>query len=267
MDVAEFREDNQAYLSWVHAHPDGFVINIQRSLNPSDARMHRATCYTIRGEPPRGNFVGEYIKICSPSQIDLTQWALKSVGSIHDCGTCRPSGHMSSAELGSMSKGRPLTRETSPRPGWPGREVARPTAMSNRDRVDRGMGLLATGLRPFVEKRMIEALHGGKDWMTIWVARNPARYSVGHHYSLSDPRFLLRVITEEWRLFKDQLSRVEQGFATELRDAGNRWAHWDRPFSDDDTFRTLDTMERLLNAIGAPDEAVQVRALRSEHRR
>jgi hypothetical protein len=79
---------------------------------------------------------------------------------------------------------------------------------------------------------------------------SPARYPSGHRYSLSDPRFLLRVVTEEWRVFKDRLSRVEQGFATELRDVGNRWAHGDR-FSTEDTYRTLDTMERLLTAIGA----------------
>jgi len=35
-------------------------------------------------------------------------------------------------------------------------------------------------------------------------ARNPSRYGAGHRYSLSDPRFLLRVVTEEWRVFKDQ---------------------------------------------------------------
>ena len=58
--------------------------------------------------------------------------------------------------------------------------------------------------------------------MKILAARNPSRYGAGHRFSLSDPRFLLRVVTEEWRAFKDQLSRVEQGFATELKDAGNR---------------------------------------------
>jgi hypothetical protein len=46
-------------------------------------------------------------------------------------------------------------------------------------------------------------------------------------------------------VFKDQLSRVEQGFATELKDTGNRWAHGDA-FSADDTYRALDTIERRL---------------------
>jgi Swt1-like HEPN len=94
--------------------------------------------------------------------------------------------------------------------------------MTNRDRVDRGMTYLASGLGPFVNRRMAAAFPEGADWVKILAARNPSRYGAGYQYSLSDPRFLLRVVTEEWRVFKDRLSRVEQGFATELRDAGNR---------------------------------------------
>jgi hypothetical protein len=133
--------------------------------------------------------------------------------------------------------------------------------MTNRDRVDRGMGYLASGLGPFVNELMAAAFPDGGDWVKVLAARNPSRYGAGYQYSLSDPRFLLRVVTEEWRVFKDQLSRVEQGFATELRAAGNRWAHQGQ-FSDDDTYRTLDTMERLLAAVGAADQASQVRRLR-----
>jgi len=120
--------------------------------------------------------------------------------------------------------------------------------ISNRDRLDRAMGHLAGGLGPFVNRQMATAFP-----------------EAGQRYSLSDPRFLLRVVTDEWRIFRDQLSRVEQGFATELRDAGNRWAHGD-PFSDDDTYRTLDTIERLLTAIGAADQAREVRSLRLDVR-
>ena len=123
------------------------------------------------------------------------------------------------------------------------------------------MRLLASGLGPFVNKAMAAAVPGSGDWVEILAARNPSRDGAGHRRSLSDPRFLLRVVTEEWRVFKDQLSRVEQGFATELRDAGNRWAHGE-PFSGDDTYRALDTMERLLSAIGAAEQAGKVRGLR-----
>lgn len=158
-------------------------------------------------------------------------------------------------------------REAMSRPAWQdaGWSVS-PMVMINRDLVDRGMGHLANGLGPFVNKQMAAAFPDGKDWVKILAARNPSRYGAGQRYSLSDPRFLLRVVTEEWRVFKDQLSRVELGFATELKDAGNRWAHGD-PFSADDTYRALDTMERLLTAIGAAEQASEVRSLRLDLQR
>ena len=133
--------------------------------------------------------------------------------------------------------------------------------MTNRDRVDRGMGYLAMGLGPFVDQRMAAAFPGGRDWVESLAARSPSRSDAWHRHSPSDPRFLLRVITEEWRVFRDSLSRVEQGFAAELREAGNRWAHGDL-FSAEDTYRTLDTMERLLAAVGAAEQASEVRGLR-----
>lgn len=71
--------------------------------------------------------------------------------------------------------------------------------MTNRDLVDRGMSHLARGLGPFVDKRMTAVFPGDRDWVDSLVARDPSRYTAGHRHSLSDPRFLLRVITEEWR--------------------------------------------------------------------
>ena len=73
-------------------------------------------------------------------------------------------------------------------------------------------------------------------------------------------------MTEEWRAFKDQLSRAEQSFASELRETGNQWAHGDA-FSADDTYRALDTMERLLTAVDAAEEAAEVRRLRLDLQR
>jgi hypothetical protein len=51
MDIEQFRDDDRGYLTWTAAHATGYVINVQRSLNPSDARLHRADCYTINGRP------------------------------------------------------------------------------------------------------------------------------------------------------------------------------------------------------------------------
>jgi hypothetical protein len=135
--------------------------------------------------------------------------------------------------------------------------------MTNRDRIDRGMAHVASGLAPFVDEQMTVVFPAGKDWAAALVERSPSRYQPDRRYSQSDPRFLLSVITSEWRVFRDRLSRVEQGFAVELKDAGNRWAHGES-FSDEDTFRILDTMERLLTAIGATGQAAQVGALRHD---
>jgi predicted AAA+ superfamily ATPase len=136
-------------------------------------------------------------------------------------------------------------------------------AMSNRDRVDRGMALLAKGLAPFVDTAMSAAAPAGRDWVEVLQSRDSARHGTDHRYSREDARFLLRVLTEEWRVFKDKLSRAEQSFASELRDVGNRWGHGEG-FSADDTYRALDTMERLLTAADATAEADEVRRLRRD---
>ncbi|MEU9887670.1 Swt1 family HEPN domain-containing protein [Sphaerisporangium sp. NPDC051011] len=138
--------------------------------------------------------------------------------------------------------------------------------MSNRDRIGRGLELLGTGLLPFVDMMMDMATPAGKDWVQVLEARDAAKHGTNKTYSKTDVRFLLRVIVEEWRVFKDRLSRVEQNFAGELKEVGNKWAHT-QPFSGDDTYRALDTMERLLVAVGAMDRADEVRKLRQDHQR
>ena len=92
-DVVTFRDDDRRYLQWVAANPQGFVMNIRRGLNPSDARVHRATCRTIRGEPTRGGvWTGPYIKLCANNLNALDAWANARLGKpVRRCGTCTPS--------------------------------------------------------------------------------------------------------------------------------------------------------------------------------
>jgi hypothetical protein len=69
--------DDQAYLAWLDAHPDGFVINTEPG-GLGYARLHRAVCGTIRSSPP---FIGpSYIKVCSASAEELDEWALQRRG-------------------------------------------------------------------------------------------------------------------------------------------------------------------------------------------
>jgi predicted AAA+ superfamily ATPase len=140
-------------------------------------------------------------------------------------------------------------------------------ATSNRDRVGRGFELLAEGLEPFVDRHMSAAAgRAGTDWAQLLQAREQARHGTAKSFDKHDPAVQLRVITEEWRVFKESLSRAEQSFASELRETRNRWAH-NATFSPDDTYRALDTMERLLTAAGAAAQAEELRRLRADHQR
>ncbi len=139
-------------------------------------------------------------------------------------------------------------------------------AMSNRDRVGRGFELLAAGLEPFIDQLMTAAAGSAGNWLALLEARDNTRQGTARKYSRSDPALQLKVLTEEWRVFKDRLSRAEQAMASELREARNKWAHNDA-FNADDTYRTLDSMERLLTAAGAAEQADEVRRLRLDHQR
>lgn len=94
MAAHEFQDDDDNYLDWLAGHLDGYVINILRSHNPTGAKVHRASCWTINGRPARGGtWTGDYVKVCADHLADLDQWAFDDVGeSIPPCGTCHPAG-------------------------------------------------------------------------------------------------------------------------------------------------------------------------------
>lgn len=82
--------DDDGYRAWVTIHRGGYVINIQKTYNPSDAILHQATCHTINGEPARGDvFVGDYVKVCAVRRGELNDWAIRNVGtSLPPCPIC-----------------------------------------------------------------------------------------------------------------------------------------------------------------------------------
>ena len=49
-----FMDDDAGYLGWISEHPEGYVLNLERSFNPTDLMLHRAECRTIRGIPAHG---------------------------------------------------------------------------------------------------------------------------------------------------------------------------------------------------------------------
>jgi hypothetical protein len=89
----EFRDDDTGYRAWLASHPDGYVLNIARSYNASDARLHRADCGTISGSNSHQVMLtGPYVKVCA-DLAELERWASVHVGvPIRPCARCRPDG-------------------------------------------------------------------------------------------------------------------------------------------------------------------------------
>jgi hypothetical protein len=118
--------------------------------------------------------------------------------------------------------------------------------------------MLTKGVAPFFEQQMRDAF--GKDW--IDAARNSFRQdraaAVLTHLPLSewDAQALLTVMWDQWNsAFRQRLSLFERSLVSELREFRNRWAHQSE-LSDDDCYRVLDSVQRLLTAVGADDEII-----------
>lgn len=137
-------------------------------------------------------------------------------------------------------------------------------SVSNRDRIDRALGILARVLEPFVARVAGKHVPDGTPWTALLEAKNP-----GNTYETEDVQSQLKIITEpmgqKGYLFNGELSRAEQNLASELRQVRNDWAHG-RSFTADDAYRALDTTERLLRAINAVAAADEVRSLRLDVR-
>lgn len=147
-------------------------------------------------------------------------------------------------------------------------------ALSNRDRIGQMIDALAAPLDSFITEVLGAEVPDGKDW-TVLVALKDAKNGIaGKKYDRLDPSLQLRMLTENipnqvksgWYPFNGHLSKVQQSYASELRDVRNDWAHGGS-FSDDDAYRALDTAERLLTGIKQPAAADSVRAIRLNLRR
>lgn len=79
MAVRLFRDDDRGYADWIAANPEGYVLNIQRSLNSRDARMHAASCRSLETsirewESGRGRLAAQWVKLCGHSLNELNAW-------------------------------------------------------------------------------------------------------------------------------------------------------------------------------------------------
>jgi hypothetical protein len=122
-------------------------------------------------------------------------------------------------------------------------------AVSNRDRVRKGLDLLKDGLAPYVAREMQAKL--GANWWQQATTGLPSNAGP----EAMDTAALLALVWEYWTaVFGTKLGPFERGLVGELRGVRNRWAH-EQPFTTDDTYRALDSIGRLLQAISAEQAA------------
>jgi len=135
-------------------------------------------------------------------------------------------------------------------------------AKSNRNRIGDALDILNAGLAPFVEREMQAEF--GDEW------QDKCRQSWRENRDLVengriqwDTHALLTVMWDHWTpVFKKTLGRAERSLISELRTVRNDWAH-QKNFSTDDAYRALDSMDRLLQAVSAP-EARQLDEVKQE---
>jgi predicted AAA+ superfamily ATPase len=103
------------------------------------------------------------------------------------------------------------------------------------------MDLLGVALAPYVDRRMTKKSTMGGNWVAQYQAENLK----------SDPSALISVVLDHWQtVFRDELKSTGRNLIGEVRDWRNKWAHQE-PFSHDDAYRALDSVERLLAMIDA----------------
>ncbi len=140
-------------------------------------------------------------------------------------------------------------------------------AITNHERVGKALNLLKDGLRPFVERELKSQYQQG--WFDELKASLPPQqlsFAGTEAEPFGDIAVVLAVLWNQWNtVFKKTLGHSERSLVSELRDHRNKWAHQE-PFSGDDADRALDSVERLLAAVSAP-QADDVRKLKMELRR
>ncbi len=87
--MTPFVDDDQGYLDWLAAHPDGFVVNCYRNPTPTYLYLHRATCPHIQEWPGR-RATRDYRKVCSDTEQALLDWAATVGAPPTRCRTCQP---------------------------------------------------------------------------------------------------------------------------------------------------------------------------------
>ncbi|MGB3189468.1 MAG: ribonuclease III [Limnoraphis sp.] len=137
--------------------------------------------------------------------------------------------------------------------------------MNNRERIGRCLDLLKQGLYPYFEQCM-RAIYGNQ-WLSQAekaLSRDATLKRSFEETLKEDVSVILIIVNKRWeKVFKPHLSYAEKALASELIDVRNKWAHQVN-FSTEDTYRALDSISRLLNAISATEQETLIDQYKQE---
>jgi predicted AAA+ superfamily ATPase len=138
-------------------------------------------------------------------------------------------------------------------------------AITNQQRVGKALDLLRDGLGDFIQ-REFQSKYNERSLSEAQRFLGTDRLRGNKAIVEWDAAALLRLMWESWNdVFRITLGHAERTLVSELRTVRDRWAHQEN-FSSDDADRALDSSERLLTAISAP-QSEQVRSMKVELRR
>jgi len=135
-------------------------------------------------------------------------------------------------------------------------------AVSNLERVGRGLTLLKDALAPYI-LRELKSRYKQRWWQdgvqpalvgAIGKDANNAALTDDQRFEKLDSQALIAVMQINWKeIFDKPLGNSARNYVNELRDVRNKWAH-QNPFAPEDAHRALDTMTRLCEMVGAPQQ-------------
>ncbi len=131
--------------------------------------------------------------------------------------------------------------------------------LSNTERVQKALELLRDGLRPMCESTW-QGFYG-EGWLQEVTSK---LHGPKGNLSTDDVSFLLNGIKATWNeVFRQRFDPSVRSLVFELSNARNAWAH-QVDFSDDDAWRALDSMERVLRKFSVDDQRDNIRRVRQD---
>lgn len=122
------------------------------------------------------------------------------------------------------------------------------TQLTPAEVVGRAALVLVKSVRPFVEGHS----PGGtseRTWADVYHDKDRLNGVGQRRYSLDDPRFLLKILVQEWRHFDHRVNRAAGGYARELLETLNQVAHSPGAITVPAAARAIDTCRLLLRSL------------------